>query len=136
MLKMQRQFELCEHDRDFLNSRGLAWETVIHGNSRWVLVHGYPLGKGYNVDLAVVGLEIPPTYPDTQIDMVYFFPQLALQSGRAIPQITPQEFDGKVWQRWSRHRTPANPWRRGYDCVETHLLLVDEWLEREIRRAA
>ena len=34
------------------------------------------------------------------------------------------------------HRTNENPWRRGYDCIETHLLLVNEWLARELRGAA
>ena len=43
-------------------------------------------------------------------------------------------FDGKTWQRWSRHRTPANPWRPGLDNLATHFGLVEEWFGREVRK--
>ena len=130
MAELRRQFELPEFDREFLESRGLRWETVVERDMRWLVVHEYPVSTGYNVSQASVALQIPASYPDTQIDMAYFFPSLVLVSGRAIPQLTGHAFDGNAWQRWSRHRTEQNPWRRDYDCVETHLLLVDEWLER------
>jgi hypothetical protein len=42
--------------------------------------------------------------------------------------------DGKQFQQWSRHRTGANPWRPGLDNVCTHLLLVNSWLEKELRK--
>jgi len=136
MVEGRHQFDLCEFDEVFMKTLGLSWETVIDANKRWLLLHGYSVGEGYNKSNVSVGIELPPTYPDTQIDMVYFFPHIARMDGQPIAKLTDQAFDGKVWQRWSRHRTATNPWRREYDCVETHLLLVDEWLEREIRRAA
>jgi len=79
-------------------------------------------------------LRIPPSYPDDQIDMVYFYPALALTSGKAIGQLSPLAFDGKQYQQWSRHRTAQNPWRPNLDNVCTHLLQVNNWLERELRK--
>ena len=60
----------------------------------------------------------------------------AMTLDRELAADSVQEAYTRAWQRWSRHRTAVNPWRRGYDCIETHVLLVDDWLEREIRRAA
>ncbi len=136
MTDPRRQFELPATDREYLDGRGLYWETVSENNTRWLLVHDYPIVAGYTSSSASLALELPKSYPDTQIDMVYFRPQLTLIEQGAIRQLTDRSFDGERWQRWSRHRTNANPWRRGYDSVETHLLLVEEWLEREVRGQA
>lgn len=136
MVDVRRQFNLPEYDLEYLERRGLPWETVLDGSVRWVVLHEHRLPDGYNHRAVSAALQLSPSYPETQIDMVYFLAQLALTNGKAIQQLSNQNFDGKTWQRWSRHRTDANPWRRGYDCVETHVLLVDEWLEREVRVAA
>ena len=136
MSELRRDFELPEFDQVFLDARGLPWEAVLEGGVRWLVLHDYPVASGYNATQASVALQLPASYPDTQIDMVYFFPHLGRKDGKAIGRLENQSLGGKVWQRWSRHRTQVNPWRRGYDCVDTHLLLVDEWLEREVRRAA
>lgn len=135
MADPRRQFELPGNDTEVLTQRGLTWECVIEGGIHWLVLHEYPISIGYNVPSASTALQIPTSYPDTQIDMVYFCPNLARRDGKSIPQLSDQPFDGRTWQRWSRHRTEANPWRRGYDNVETHLLLVDEWLGRELVRA-
>jgi hypothetical protein len=76
------------------------------------------------------------TYPEAQIDMAYFLPALVRGDGGAIRQLSDHRLDGKVWQRWSRHRTAENPWQPGVDCLETHMLLVSVWLVRELRVAA
>ena len=136
MADVRRQFELPGSDLEFLERRGLPWEAVAEGGMNWVVIHEYPVADGYNHATASAALQVPSSYPDTQIDMVYFSPHLAPTNGKAIGGLSTLEFDGKVWQRWSRHRTPANLWRRGYDSIETHLLLVDEWVERELRCAA
>lgn len=133
MPELRRHFQLLEADSHYLDAIGLFWETVAESKTRWVLLHEYPIVSGYNHTETSVGLELPPSYPDTQIDMVYFSPHLARVDGKPVRQLSNRSFDGKAWQRWSRHRTSGNPWRRGYDCIETHLLLVNEWLERELR---
>lgn len=131
---MRRQFQLGEEDVECLAAVGFAWETVIENNSKWVIVDGFPVPEGYNHRSAIAALRIPPSYPDDQIDMVYFHPGLALSNGKAMPALSPLQIDGKAFQQWSRHRTAANPWRPGLDNICTHLLQVTSWLERELSR--
>jgi hypothetical protein len=66
--------------------------------------------------------------------MVYFYPRLARLDGKAIAATADDTFDGKAWQRWSRHRTPQNPWRPGLDNLGSHIALVKEWLQLELRK--
>ena len=130
---MRRAFQLGEEDVECLAARGLGWEALIEAASKWVIVHWYPVPEGYNHRTADVALRIPPSYPDGDIDMVYFFPELKLVNGRMIRALTPLVIDSKQYQQWSRHRTPQNPWRPGLDNICTHLLQVDSWLERELK---
>ncbi len=131
---MRRQFELPSFDIQYLESTGLDWETLVEGKKRWLLLHGRPVPGGYNVDRAILALQIPPGYPDAQIDMVYFSPALARKDNQTIGKAdSTQAVDGKSFQRWSRHRTPAAPWRPGEDDISSHLVLVDDWLEREFK---
>lgn len=130
---MRRAFQLTEEDEECLAARGFKWEAVIEAATKWLIIPGYQIPEGYNHGMADVALRISPSYPDDQIDMVYFQPALALTSGRAIKQLTALALDGKQYQQWSRHRTAANPWRPGLDNVCTHLLQVDSWLQRELK---
>lgn len=130
---MRRQFNLPEEDMEFLAAMPLPWETVIEGNSKRVVLRNFPVPPGYNHQEVDLNIRIEATYPDTQIDMVYFFPPLTRADGRTINAANhPDIFDGKSWQRWSRHRTPQNPWRPGVDNLSTHIALVDDWLRREL----
>ena len=129
---MRRQFQLTEEDEECLVARGLKWESVAENNVKWLIIHDYAIPEGYNHRRALAALRIPPSYPDDQIDMVYFHPSLALVSGRTIRQLSAHALDGKEYQQWSRHRTAQNPWRSGLDSIGTHLLQVDSWLAREL----
>lgn len=131
---MRREFELREEDESFLERRGFAWETIRDGGVLWVLIHGFPLPDGYNHPEASVAVMMTPGYPDAQLDMAYFHPALNRADGKPVERLTPQNLDGKVWQQWSRHRTPQNPWRSGFDNLETHTLMVEEWLKREFQK--
>jgi hypothetical protein len=131
---MRREFTLPEADVAFLETLGLAWETVIQNNTRWLILHDYESPEGYNQTRVFLGIRISPGYPDTQLDMVYFSPPLARQDGRPIGALSNTTLDGKTYQQWSRHRTGLNPWRPGEDDLSTHLELVKHWLERELRK--
>lgn len=131
---MRRQFRLPEADEEYLNVRGFSWETVVENRIQRAVVYGFPVPPGYNHSTVDLNVQISPGYPDTQIDMVYFHPPLVRTDGRAIKAVTTDQFDGKQWQRWSRHRTGANPWRPGIDTLETHLILVEHWLETELTK--
>jgi hypothetical protein len=131
---MRRQFQLGEEDGECLAARGQLWEAVIENNAKWLVFPDYRVPEGYNHRMATAAIRIPPSYPDDQIDMVYFYPALSLNNGKPVAQLTVLTFDGKQYQQWSRHRTGANPWRPHLDNVCTHLLQVDSWLERELRK--
>ena len=129
---LRREFDLSEEDEEYLDARGLPWETIIQCNSRWVLIHRFPVPAGYTSKVVTVALSITSGYPTAQLDMVYVHPALALVNGAAIRALTSIQLDGKVYQRWSRHRTPLNPWRPGLDNIATHVSLVEEWFTREV----
>ena len=131
---MRRQFALPENDLAHLEARGLPWETIISDGGRWVLIHTFPVPNGYNQKSVDVAVRIEPGYPDTQLDMVYFYPALAKLDGKPIAALSSQAIDGKNFQRWSRHRTGENPWRPGEDDLSSHLSLVEHWIERELSK--
>jgi hypothetical protein len=128
-------FELPVEDIEFLESMGLVWETVSEGSTHCVVIYGYyNIPDGYNQKTADLHVRIDRTYLDTQIDMVYFSPPLSRKDGKSIKAISDHSFDGRVWQRWSRHRTTLNPWRIGIDNIETHITLIGEWLFKSSTR--
>lgn len=128
---MRREFDLPEGDREYLDARGVPWQAIGTTGQRCLLLDRYPVPPAFKCRETLAALLIESTYPDTQIDMVYFFPHLVLESGRTIAALTTHEIDGRTFQRWSRHRTAQNPWRPDVDCVATHMLQVDEWLRVE-----
>lgn len=133
-MSVRRQFSLLPEDEQFLADYGLPWETVIDG-SPWVILHAFPAGPRYNHPNVSVAIRIETGYPDAQLDMVYFFPALARVDGVAIGAAdSTQVIDGSTFQRWSRHRTSANPWKPGEDNLGTHIHLVEDWLDREFRK--
>jgi hypothetical protein len=131
---MRRDFLLTESEETFLNTLTLPWQCIKEGNYCWLLISNYPVPKGYNVSSVNVALMIPPGYPTAQIDMAYFFPHLTRVDARPIGALAFKMINGVQYQRWSRHRTAANPWRPGVDDVSTHLQLVSYWFERELKK--
>lgn len=131
---MRKDFSLLPEDEQELEELGLQWETIIDG-SHWVLLHEFPTHPGYNVPLVSVAIRLETGYPNTALDMAYFHPALSRKDGHPIRATNVnQSLDGKVWQRWSRHRTPQNPWIVGQDNLGTHILLVQDWLAREFEK--
>ena len=121
-------------DEELLETLNGGYELVQEAGILRVIVNAFPIPPGYNLKSAVANVRIEPGYPDSQIDMVYFHPALSRVDGRAIGALADDSFDGENWQRWSRHRTPANPWRPGIDNLGTHFALVQDWLERELKK--
>jgi hypothetical protein len=132
---MRKEFFLPSYDIKYLETTGWQWETIVESNKQWLLIRDWPVAyKGYNVDKVDVALLISPSYPEAQIDMAYFHPPLKRSDGKAIVRQANQSIDGKDFQRWSRHRRPDDPWRSGVDEISTHLVLVDNWLKRELEK--
>lgn len=134
-LEARREFTLAAEDQDFLDSLTLRWEALRHANRLWVIVYDVPLLPGYQAVMADVAIEIAPGYPTSQLDMAYFNPPLSRADGKAIVCVEAiEQIDGKGWQRWSRHRTPASLQVPGFDNFERHFAYVQDWLVREIER--
>lgn len=133
-MTVRRQFDLPESDVQFLEDCGYEWETVLDG-SRWVLIHSFPTHPGYNHQQVTVAIRIEAGYPMNQLDMAYFHPSLCRADGIPIgaTQVL-QPISGVSFQRWSRHRTSENPWRPGFDSLETHIHLIEDWLRREFEK--
>ncbi|OHE60037.1 MAG: hypothetical protein A2Z99_10070 [Treponema sp. GWB1_62_6] len=131
---LRRAFDLLENDAASLDARRLAWETIVDGNSKWVLIKGFPIPAGYNVSEAEIALMLPESYPTTQIDMVYVSPALSLVSNAPIGALCTEVHDGRNFQRWSRHRTAINQWRPDIDDLGSHLSLVEEWFLKETKK--
>lgn len=129
----RKDYALPEADTDFLNSLGLVWETLRDGGAQWLLIRDFPIPVGYNTVAVDIALMIDAGYPHTQIDMVYFSPALSITAGKNIAALSSQTLEGKMYQRWSRHRTAENPWRPGLDDISTHLSQVTHWLNIELQ---
>ena len=131
---MRRQFDLLPEDEQLLNDYGLPWETVVDG-SQWVLIHDFPTHEGYNHKTVIAAIRLETGYPNTPLDMVYFHPALARTDGRLIGATeAAQQIAGVSYQRWSRHRTEQNPWRLSVDSLGTHIVLIEDWLQREFEK--
>lgn len=127
----RRDFKLSDQDEQFLQSYELPWEAILAG-SPWVLIHEFATPKGYNERKVTAAIRMETGYPHSELNMVYFFPGLSRMDGRPIGCANVlQPIEGKQFQRWSRHRTRQNAWKPGFDCLETHVYLVEDWLDRE-----
>jgi hypothetical protein len=133
-MTLRGEFDLLPEDQKFLEEYGLPWETIIEG-CHWVLIHDFPTPDGYVQSRVTAAIRIETGYPQTQLNMVYFFPALSRKDGKAIPATQAvQQLDGKPFQRWSRHRTRQNPWKAGQDNLGTHIILIEDWLDREFEK--
>ena len=131
---LRRQFDLLSEDEQLLNDYGLPWETVVDG-SQWVLIHDFPTHEGYNHKTVTAAIRLETGYPNTPLDMVYFHPALVRLDGRPIGATQAvQQIAGISYQRWSRHRTAQNPWRPAIDSLGTHIVLIEDWLQREFEK--
>jgi len=131
---LRSMFSLIEDDHEFLKVNGYKYETVSENRINRLIIYNFIIPSGYNVETASLFLRIEQNYPDTEIDMFYLNPHLQRIDGKSIKALTYEDFDGKSWQRWSRHRSGDNRWRPEIDCVRTHIELIYEVLNLELRK--
>ncbi|MGD9743029.1 MAG: E2/UBC family protein [Dongiaceae bacterium] len=133
-MSLRRQFDLPPEDVKFLDDYDLPWEAIVDG-SPWVLIHEFATHEGYDHPKVTTAIRIETGYPVTALDMVYVYPALARKDGKSINNVNAtQNIDGKIFQRWSRHRTQQNPWKSGEDNIGSHVHLIEDWLEREFNK--
>ncbi len=136
MADLRRDFELPKGDVLFLDSLGNVWEAIMDGNGQAVVIRQFSLPDGLvpgSVDLMI---RVPPHYPVAALDMFYLAPGVSRSDRRPIPQLVTQNFAGRSWQRWSRHRVQGQQWRAGIDNLATHMHLVQTALHLETAKVA
>lgn len=117
-------------DSQYLNSAGIAHRTFEDGSGMLnVELIDFPLPPGLTGTTANVLFRLSANYPDAPPDMWWTIPHLTSATGRAIPATEHVEaFDGRSWQRWSRH-LPPQAWRPGIDSLESYIRLLRNELE-------
>jgi Prokaryotic E2 family E len=83
MTTLRREFDLLPIDREFLDVYGMPWETIVDA-SQWVLIHDFPALRDYNRATVTAAIRIETGCPNTELNMVYFFPALARIDGKPI----------------------------------------------------
>ncbi len=129
----RREFAILEKDETHLDERGLYWETFMDAGRRWLLLRNFVLPEGYNAQVVDIAIEVPPTYPRSEIDMFHCYPHLALKSGHEIPQTSVRtSIGGRSFQRWSRHLNGQTRWNPATDSVMTHIAVVEAAILKEV----
>lgn len=129
----RREFTILEKDETHLEERGLYWETFVDAGRRWLLLGNFVLPDGYNAQVVNIAIEVPPTYPRSEIDMFHCYPHLALKSGHEIPQTSVRtSIGGRSFQRWSRHLNGQTRWNPATDSVMTHIAVVEAAILKEV----
>lgn len=130
----KRDFLLPEEDVNYLEEKGVTYETIISDRAQWVILRNYSLPSGYTQSNADVAIRIPPNYPIAPLDMFYMHPNLTRTDGQQIGALSPLVIEGKQYQQWSRHRTTNNRWVPGEDNLATHITLMNHSLQEEFTK--
>ena len=130
----RRDFALPQEDLEWLNNNSGRFELVAEGG---VLPWFFTVSECRPATTTARLTSTSASNPATQTPRSTWSTStraLERADGRPVPATCVEPFDGKEWQRWSRHRTPANPWRPGIDNLATHFGLVEHWFLRELKR--
>src|SRR5262245_3281714 len=103
---------LLEEDEEFLTGKGYDWELRQDGDSGWLLIRSYALApQRFDQPRTDLLIRIPPGYNTAKLDMFYVHPHLKLRGTDSYPDRAnefSQSFDGRQWQRFSRHLDDTN----------------------------
>jgi hypothetical protein len=128
---------LPEADVRYLEGLGHEWtETLEHGHV-CVVVKDWHLPPGYRPEAVDLLVRLPPGYPDTAPDMVWWRPDVVVAStGQPPPASDVRETYLELsWQRLSRH-LDAGAWVSGTDTLESFLAVIRKDLHLEQQEAA
>ena len=116
-------------DRRYLQEREITFREITDGAQKGVILPAFALpADKYQVGQAEILILIPAGYSDVAPDMFHALPWLQFVPGNRYPKAAdqPVQFDGRRWQRWSRHN---RSWRSGVDGLWTMLKRVEQALE-------
>jgi hypothetical protein len=127
----RKEFIFPEDETEMLDKKFPLWETFKQNGISWLVLYEFFIPDGYNTKKATIAIEIPISYPDTPLDMAYFYPALNRVDGLPINAvIETMTIDNLLFQRWSRHYK----WRNGVDNIITHIASIEEWLTQEFKK--
>lgn len=132
------KFKLPAKDVEYLNSLGVKWDSGSEDYESYVIIYDVGIDTNYyRIDGASDKVNIlfmlPSGYPNTQIDMSSFYPDLSRTDGQNIPNLHRfYNVKGFEWQTWSRHRTGGEYWNPETDGIASHLAYTDLFLQREV----
>lgn len=113
-------------DRVYLQACSLHYREVRDDGFSGIVFPAWKLdGLEFDHDQADLLILLPIGYPDVPPDMWYVFPWLNRAIGcESIPGTeTGFPFQGRMWQRWSRH-VPASSWRPGTHGLKDYLATI------------
>lgn len=120
---------LSEDDEAYLKERRFDYEVISEGQMFSLIIRGFHLPSGYVPAVADLLLRLPGGFPDAAPDMFWTHPVVGYAGGGAPPATeTRLEYEGRIWQRWSRHLAVA--WRPGVDNLRSYLRLIRTDLEK------
>jgi Prokaryotic E2 family E len=120
-----------QKDELYLRERGFNFELKQGTNEVYLVIHGWEFPAAYNSRVADVLIIIPPSYPLNKLDMFWTIPDIKLAATGAWPEAAAehQTYDGKTWQRWSRH---VEEWRPGVDSLRTFIAAITSEINRGV----
>lgn len=121
---------LPEGDRKYLEEHGIAHRLVSHGGQVGIVLEELPLPVGkYDYDKVDLLIILPGGYPDACPDMFFTDPWVRLAATGRYPDRADQahQFEGRSWQRWSRH---SGDWRPGIDGLHTMMARARHAIEK------
>lgn len=123
------QMLLPETDHLYLGTHDIQTEMIKDGPHTAIVLKQVKLPEGkFNHSRVDVLVTLPPGYPDVAPDMFFCDPWVTLTSLGRYPTCADQAyaFQGRNWQRWSRHNSS---WRAGIDGLHTMIKRIEHALE-------
>lgn len=121
----ETEVELPESDIEFLDEKEYQYRLVPNEKGVYLIISNFPFPEVYAPREADLLINIIAGYPNTPVDMFYTNPTIKLvNSGFPNRAAVFQNFDGIVWQQWSRHYD----WRPGIDNLRTFISSINNEL--------
>ena len=127
-----------EDDDAFLKEKFPEASVYRVGNEVHVLLPAFPFPAAYAPRTADLLVRLPAGYPDSRPDMFWTRQDVKLASGAwptnaQTPEVPgsgngAERYEGKTWQRWSRHTDDAT-WRAGTDGLRTFVRSIQRELD-------
>ena len=126
---MNNEGLIPERDREFLHEKEFSFTVIRENNDLLLIIKDYNLSQIYVPGIADLLIILPAGYPNSKLDMFWTFPDVKLANGN-WPNAADQhhQFNGRVWQRWSRHGN----WRAGIDSLKNFISTISKEIQKGI----